>query len=194
MTSSVKNRRVDRISILLQEFNIEKIIHIKGRHNCLADYLSRHPIPREEEIFEADYGIVNRAKGEPTVRGCVSDAIPPLVGAIVTRSKTKQLQSDRNQNSTTTPTDRNKTTLPPIAEEIDQMNEDSSQIIANNSLDIEQLKIEQGKDSIIHQKIAEVMTDPVNSSYEFKNGLLYKLMIMREGCTTKKKIIYLPSS
>ncbi|CAF4312931.1 unnamed protein product, partial [Rotaria magnacalcarata] len=49
MTSSVKNRRVDRISILLQEFNIEKIIHIKGRHNCLADYLSRHPTPREEE-------------------------------------------------------------------------------------------------------------------------------------------------
>ncbi|CAF4132727.1 unnamed protein product, partial [Rotaria magnacalcarata] len=57
MTSSVKNRRVDRISILLQEFNIEKIIHIKGRHNCLADYLSRHPIPREEEIFNEDYGI-----------------------------------------------------------------------------------------------------------------------------------------
>ncbi|CAF5223601.1 unnamed protein product, partial [Rotaria magnacalcarata] len=61
-------------------------------------------------------------------------------------------------------------------------------------LDIEQLKIEQGKDSTIHQKIAEVLKGSVNSSYEFKNGLLYKLMIMREGCTTKKKIIYLPSS
>ncbi|CAF4564225.1 unnamed protein product, partial [Rotaria socialis] len=48
MTSSVKNRRVDRISILLQEFNIDKINHIKGQNNCLADYLSRHPIPREE--------------------------------------------------------------------------------------------------------------------------------------------------
>ena len=43
MNSSVKNRRVDRISILLQEYNIEKIIHIKGQHNCLADYLSRYP-------------------------------------------------------------------------------------------------------------------------------------------------------
>ncbi|CAF1534861.1 unnamed protein product, partial [Adineta steineri] len=62
-----------------------------------------------------------------------------------------------------------------LAEEIDQMNEDSSQIIANNSLDIEQLKIEQGKDSTIHQKIAEVLKGSVNSSYEFKNGLLYSL-------------------
>ncbi|CAF2101032.1 unnamed protein product, partial [Rotaria magnacalcarata] len=170
-----KNRRVDRISILLQEFNIEKIIHIKGRHNCLADYLSRHPTPREEEIFDADYGIVNREKGNRP-------------------SKTKQLQLERNQNSTTTPTHRNTTTLPPIEEEIDHMPEDSSQIIANKSLDVEQLKIEQGKYSIVHQKIVEVMKDPVNSCYEFKNGLLYKLMIMREGCTTKKKLIYLPSS
>ncbi|CAF4501186.1 unnamed protein product, partial [Rotaria magnacalcarata] len=194
MTSSVKNRRVDRISILLQEFNIEKINHIKGQNNCLADYLSRHPIPREEEIFDEDYGIVKRIKGEPTVRGCVPDEIPPLVGAIVTRSKTKQLQSERNQNSTTTLTNRNKTTVSPIDEEADQMKEDSSQMIANNSLDIEQLKIEQGKDSTIHQKIAEVLKGSVNSSYEFKNGLLYRLMIMREGCTTKKKLIYLPSS
>ncbi|CAF4400204.1 unnamed protein product, partial [Rotaria magnacalcarata] len=150
------------------------------RHNCLADYLSRHPIPREEAIFDEDYGIVQHNKREPTVRGCVPDAIPPLTGAIVTKSKTKQLQLERNQNSTTTPTYRNKTTLPPIDEEIDQMKEDSSQIIANNSLDIEQLKIEQGKDSTIHQNVAEVMKDPVNSSYEFNNGLLYKLIIMRQ--------------
>ena len=67
------------------------------------------------------------------------------------------------------------------------MNKDSSQIIAKNILDIEQLKIEQRKDSIIQQKVAEVMKHPVKSSYEFKDGLLYKLMIMREDCNTKKK-------
>ena len=60
MNSTVKNRRVDRISILLQEYNIEKIIHIKGQNNCLADYLSRHPIQHEEEIFDEDYGIATR--------------------------------------------------------------------------------------------------------------------------------------
>ena len=52
MNKSVKNRRVDRISMLLQEYNIEKIIHIKEQRNCLADYLSRSPIQSEaEEIF-----------------------------------------------------------------------------------------------------------------------------------------------
>ncbi|CAF4130590.1 unnamed protein product, partial [Rotaria sordida] len=194
MNSTVKNRRVDRISILLQEFNIEKIIHIKGQHNCLADYLSRHPIPREEEIFDEDYGIAKRDTREPTVMGRVPDEIPPLAGAIVTRSKAKQLQLQQDQNSTTIPIDRNKITLPPIEEETDQMKEDPSQIIAKNILDMERLKIEQGKDSDIQHKIAEVMKNPIKSTYEFKDGLLYKLMIMREGCNTKKKLIYLPSS
>jgi hypothetical protein len=194
MNSTVKNRRVDRISVLLQEFNIEKIIHIKGQHNCLADYLSRHPIPREEEIFDEDYGYAKRGKREPTVMGRVPDVTPPLVGAVMTRSRTKQLQLKQDQNSTTTPTDKNKTTLPPIEEESDQTKEDSSQIIAKNTLDIEQLKLEQGKDSNIQQKITEAMKNPVKSSFEFKDGLLYKLMIMREGCSTKTKLIYLPSS
>jgi hypothetical protein len=194
MNSTVKNRRVDRISILLQEFNIEKIIHIKGQNNCLADYLSRHPIPREEEIFDEDYGIAKRGKGEPTVKERVPDETPPLVGVVVTRSKAKQLQVKQDQNSTSIPTDRNKTILPPIEEESDQSKEEPSQIIVKNTIDIEQLKIEQGKDSNIQQKITEVMKNPVKSSYEFKDGLLYKLMIMREGCNTKKKLIYLPTS
>ncbi|CAF5198001.1 unnamed protein product, partial [Rotaria sp. Silwood1] len=81
-------------------------------------------------------------------------------GAVMTRSKVKQLQLKQDQNSTTTPTDRNKITLPPIEEETDQTKEDSSQIIAKDTLDIERLKIEQGKDSIIQQKIAEVMKNP----------------------------------
>ncbi|CAF4247737.1 unnamed protein product, partial [Rotaria sp. Silwood2] len=55
MNSSVKNQLVDRISILLQEYNIEKVIHIKGQNNCLADYLSRHPIQHDEEIFNEEY-------------------------------------------------------------------------------------------------------------------------------------------
>ncbi|CAF1525214.1 unnamed protein product, partial [Rotaria sordida] len=57
MNSTIKNRRVDRISILLQEYSIEKIIHIKGQNNCLAGYLSRHPIQYQKDIFDVDYGI-----------------------------------------------------------------------------------------------------------------------------------------
>ncbi|CAF3411160.1 unnamed protein product [Rotaria socialis] len=140
------------------------------QHNCLADYLSRHPIPREEEIFDEDYGIAKRNKGDPPVMGRVPDGIHLLAGAIIIRSKAKQLQLKQDQNSTTTPTDRNKITLPPIEEETDQMKEDSSQIIAKNTLDIE-------------------------FDYSTKNRRTYeKSMIMREDCNTKKKLIYLPST
>ena len=172
MKSTVKNRRVDRISILLQEFNIEQIIHIKGQHNCLADYLSRHPIPREEEIFDEDYGIAKRNEWEPIVMSRVPDETPPLAGAIVTRSKAKQFQFEQDQTSTTTPIDRNKTTLPPIEEKTDQTEQESSEIIVKHILDIAQLKIEQGKYSIIQRKISEVMKNSVKSSYAFKDWLI----------------------
>ncbi|CAF4610333.1 unnamed protein product, partial [Rotaria socialis] len=91
MNKSVKNRRVDRISMLLQEYNIEKIIHIKGQQNCLADYLSRNPIQSEpEEIFEEDYGISTLFNEEPPVLASVSVDTHPVIGAVVTRSMKKQ--------------------------------------------------------------------------------------------------------
>ena len=101
MNSTVKNRRVDRISILLQEFNIEKVIHNSGQHNCLADYLSRHPIPKDEEIFDEDYGIGKRDERELTGKGHVSDETPLLAGTVVTSSKARELQSKPDQNTTT---------------------------------------------------------------------------------------------
>ncbi|CAF1412956.1 unnamed protein product [Adineta steineri] len=195
MNSTVKNRRVDRISILLQEYDIEKIIHIKGQHNCLADYLSRHPIPREEEIFDEDYGIAEQDKGEPTVIECVPDETPPLAGAI-TRSETKKLRLEQDKNTTTiTPSQKNVTPSSTVEEEEDDQGKDSaSQDIQKYRFDMEQLKIEQEKDPVIQQKIIEVKKNPVKCSYELKDGLLYKLLMMRVNCNTKKKIIYLPSS
>ncbi|MCY7361464.1 MAG: Ty3/Gypsy family RNase HI domain-containing protein, partial [Ignavibacteria bacterium] len=145
MNSSVKNRRVDRISILLQEYNIEKIIHIKGQHNCLADYLSRHPIPREEEIFDEDYGIAKRDKGEPPVIGRVPDETPPLAGAVVTRSKAKQLQLKQGQDTTTiTPsTKKTETSSSTMEEIVDTRKNSSSEDIQKYGLDMKQLKNEQ---------------------------------------------------
>jgi hypothetical protein len=51
MNSTDKNRRVDRISILLQEYNIDKVIHIKGQHNCLVISLSSSNYKRRR-IFD----------------------------------------------------------------------------------------------------------------------------------------------
>jgi hypothetical protein len=194
MNSTVKNRRVDRISILLQEFNIEKIIHIKGQHNCLADYLSRHPITREEEIFDEDYGIVRRDEGEPTIIGRVPDGNPPLAGAVVTRSKAKKSQLTHDQHPTTIiPSKKHEIPSSTTVEEVEKK-DSSSHDVEKNEFDMEQLKKEQEKDPIIHQKIIEVKKNPGASSYELKEGLLYKLLMMHVSCNTKKKLIYLPSS
>ena len=192
MNSTVKNRRVDRISILLQEYNIDKVIHIKGQHNCLADYLSRHPITREEEIFDVDYGIAKQNGREPFDAERVSDDTPPLAGAVVTRSKAKL---EQNKNTTTiTPSSKNATPLPTAEEETNQAQNSAPRDIQKYGINIEQLKCEQEKDPIIKRKLEEVKRNPTKCSYELKDGLLYKLLMMHTNCNTKKKLIYLPSS
>lgn len=195
MNSTVKNRRVDRISILLQEFNIEKVIHIKGQHNCLADYLSRHPIPREEEIFDEDYGIAKRNRGEPIDGRCVPDATPPLAGAVMTRSKAKALKSEQDQNTTTTtPSKAAEAPSTTKEERTTQGKSILSEEGQKSGFEKERLKAEQAKDPIIQAKIAEVQKNPTKCSYELKDGLCYKLLPMHIDCNTKKKLIYLPSS
>ncbi|CAF1412274.1 unnamed protein product [Rotaria magnacalcarata] len=42
MQKSIKNNRVNRITHLIQESNIDKVVHIRGQYNCLPDYLSRY--------------------------------------------------------------------------------------------------------------------------------------------------------
>jgi hypothetical protein len=42
MEKTVKNARVDRITHLIQEYNIEKVVHIKRPENSLPDFLSRY--------------------------------------------------------------------------------------------------------------------------------------------------------
>ncbi len=60
MEKTVKNARVDRITHLIQEYNIEKVVYIKGRENCLPDFLSRYSREQDEELFDVDYGLGNK--------------------------------------------------------------------------------------------------------------------------------------
>ena len=54
MEKTVRNARVDRITHLIQEYNIDKVIHIKGRENCLPDFLSRYSNEPNDELFEIE--------------------------------------------------------------------------------------------------------------------------------------------
>ncbi|CAF4957616.1 unnamed protein product [Rotaria sp. Silwood1] len=194
MNSSVKNRRVDRISILLQEYNIEKIIHIKGQHNCLADYLSRHPIQNDEEIFDEDYGINMLFQWEPPEMVHVPENNSQIVGAVVTRSKMKQIAQRQDQIHVTIPSITNDKSSSSSQEKIEHSDEVTSDLITSNNFDITQIKIEQAKDPVIQNKLKEIMKDSTKHSYVFKDGILYKLALMRSNSTTKTKLIYLPSS
>ncbi|CAF1598861.1 unnamed protein product [Rotaria magnacalcarata] len=193
MTSSVKNRRVDRISVLLQEYNIDKIIHIKGQNNCLADYLSRHPIQPKEEIFGEDYGISMLFQGEPPAKVTVPVNHTQFIGAVITRSKTKQIQQQQDTIDTTNTFIKNESSSSTQATD-KQQNELSSHLISSNKFDITKIKEEQLKDSFIQNKIKEIMLDPTKHPYVFKDGVLYKLMSTNATNTTKTKLIYLPSS
>ncbi|CAF0758678.1 unnamed protein product [Didymodactylos carnosus] len=88
MEKKISNKRVERVALLLQEYNIEQVIHIKGRYNCLPDFMSRHPIPEKEEIMDFAYGLE------------VSQDRPPVLGmaGVTTRSKSK-LETSTNQQS-----------------------------------------------------------------------------------------------
>ncbi|CAF4241050.1 unnamed protein product, partial [Rotaria sordida] len=68
------------------------------QHNCLADYLSRHPIQNDEETFDEDHDISMLFQGEPSETVHTPINHPPVIGAVVTRSKMKQIKQQQNEN------------------------------------------------------------------------------------------------
>ena len=76
MDKKIINKHVEKISLLLQEFNLQQIIHIKGQFNCLPDYLSRHPIIYDDELLDSEYrlGFVkNNSSSSIHLFGAVGD-------------------------------------------------------------------------------------------------------------------------
>ncbi|CAF4589544.1 unnamed protein product, partial [Didymodactylos carnosus] len=104
MTKNVKNKRVDRIALLLQEYHIIQVIHVKGRHNCLPDYLSRNPIEVTDELMEIEYGLeVPEPHPHDGDRVSYGSTIADVVG-VTTRSaaKKEQAQTTADQSETET--------------------------------------------------------------------------------------------
>ena len=65
MTKTVNNAIVDRITMLIQEYNIDKVVHINGRRNCLPDCLSRYPPEQKDELFDIEYRLNSKRKPTP---------------------------------------------------------------------------------------------------------------------------------
>ncbi|CAF4385753.1 unnamed protein product, partial [Rotaria sordida] len=112
------------------------------QHNCLADYLSRHPIQHAEEIFDEDYGISMLFQGEPSETVHAPANHPQVIGAVVTRSKMKQIKQQQNETDITTPFTINGILSSSNREKIEHSNEFPSQLITSNNFDITQIKLE----------------------------------------------------
>ncbi|CAF0921788.1 unnamed protein product [Rotaria sordida] len=178
MQKKISNKHVDKISLLLQEFNIQQIIHVQGKYNCLPDYLSRHPIPSDDELLDYDYGLgFTKDKSSSSVQ---------LIGAVVTRSKAKLMSrnidsppfSSQQQNSL------NFSSL--SSHDFNKLRD------VNEHFDIIKLKEHQQNDSQI-QKVIDDLKQRPNISFEYQNGILYKLLsYIREKI--KRKLIYVPNS
>ena len=159
------NRRVDRISLILQQYNIKEVRHVSGKCNCMADYLSRYPrqVEDDDEFIESDYGTV------PGLQSFV---------AVTTRAQAKaQLQVP---NVTDNGLSSNKSSI------ID----DHSPREEGHDFDVTKIGDAQKQDSFYQEQVHKLQKDSSNCFFELKDDILYK--IVKYGITNKK-LIYVPS-
>jgi transposase InsO family protein len=177
MEKKIANKRVEKISLLLQEFDIQQIIHVKGQYNCLPDYLSRHPISSDDELLDSDYGL-----------GFTKDKFSSvqLLGAVVTRSKSKAM------SHYVTPPPSTIQQQPSLKSSSSSSNDLHHHQHIREHFDITTLKEHQQNDSRIQKIINDLKQHP-NISFEYEDGILYKLLCNRNA-PIKRKLIYVPHS
>ncbi|CAF5031420.1 unnamed protein product, partial [Rotaria sp. Silwood1] len=159
-----------------KEFNIQQIIHVKGKYNCLPDYLSRHPISSEDELPD-DYGLGFTKDKSSSIQ---------LLGAVVTRSKAKLLSHNIDSNSSSSQQQNSLNSSSPSSHDFNDLHN------ADDYFDITQLKEHQQNDPQI-QKIINDLKQRSNMSFEYQNDILYKLLSHLRG-KIKRKLIYVPNS
>jgi hypothetical protein len=185
MEKTVRNARVDRITHLIQEYNIEKVVHIKGRENCLPDFLSRYSTEPNDELFEIDYGLENKESMK-------TDAAKVLA-RMVLRSHTKQPQS-----STTSSTATGVTSMGYPSDYKSSVDVSSSksftQKFSLNQFDFNKLKEEQEKDSKIQAIKKQILARQNILPFILKQDIVYKLLPLSKNSKRKSEVIYLPPS
>ena len=173
MEKTVQNAHVERITHLVQEYNIEKVIHIKGKENCLPDFLSRYSSDTYDELFEVDYGLASNKT---------------ILASMTLRSHTKQNQKSAIPHTLdSNNVDKHTSDVPVSSTHV-------SKQISVNYFDLTQLQTEQ-KNDINIQKISQQISDHVpDLAFVIKNDIVYKLITPSRHSKRKISVIYLPSS
>ncbi|CAF4669082.1 unnamed protein product [Rotaria sp. Silwood1] len=186
MQKSIKNTRVNRITHLIQEYNIDKIVHIQGRYNCLPDYLSRYSKEQDDALFDIDYGLASKNKSK-------NFSQRKLVAAMTLRPRKKQPiatndhQSIENHNIISQQFDT-------LSQSEDIKKNKSSSNLSRNYFDIAKLKIEQQRDPQIQKIVQNFSLQSTKNSFLFKEDIVYKLISLNKYSHKKIKVIYLPTS
>ncbi|CAF2061710.1 unnamed protein product [Rotaria magnacalcarata] len=203
MQKSIKNARVNRITHLIQEYNIEKVIHIQGRNNCLPDYLSRYSREQDDDLFNVEYGLAS--KDDPVLTTSTSNdkkLIPPttvssskhnILAAITLRPRKNKPELNNNPTSV----DNKNTTDDEVNSESIQNDSQVKQIsseFSQNYFDINKLKFEQDGDPDIQTIIKNLCSPPHQLSFVLIEKILYKLIALEKNTSLTAKVIYLPSS
>ena len=203
MEKTVRNARIDRITHLIQEYNIDQVIHIKGRENCLPDFLSRYPKGDIEELFEIDYGLESKSNSNPTVSlipkhitpltSSQNDTPKSLLATMTLRPRSKQrniaLTKDTFTNKITT-----QNPLHDNASTTSTFNMEFPKNYSFNQFDLTKLKQEQQNDPNIQHIVNQIVVHKRNLPFVLKNNILYKLITPSPRSRRKRQLIYLPSS
>ncbi|CAF3293289.1 unnamed protein product, partial [Rotaria socialis] len=203
MDKTIRNNRVERITHLIQEFNIEKIIHIKGKENCLPDFLSRYSNEMNDELFEAEYGLeskenfsVLRSQGKTSLNlsSFQNSEKEKLLASMVLRSHTKHKQPASSSKQLNSKHNNNNESSVEVNRKITP--KDSTVIkFSCNLFDSSKIIHEQKRDPAIHNIVQKLNSQSDSSmSFIFKNDILYKLIAPRYRSKKKMEVIYLPSS
>ncbi|CAF1309686.1 unnamed protein product [Rotaria magnacalcarata] len=201
MEKTVRNAKVDRITHLIQEYNIDKVIHIKGRENCLPDFLSRYSTESNDDLFEVEYGL--ESKGNSTIPPSSQPAPSPSPrrdnknSTILARMELRS-RSNQHQNSRNTQTPNKEITIDNQLD-IESDNQTLSTNLftpkfSSNLFDSTKLSEEQHNDTTIRNIIENIRTYPNNFSFVSKNNLLHKLITPSRNSKRILEVIYLPFS
>jgi hypothetical protein len=187
------NRRVDRISLVLQQYNIKEIRHVSGKCNCMADYLTRYPrqLEDDDEFLDPDFGVI------PTSKNVTNDeqlnnyiqVIPSFVAPVTTRAQAKARASEPSTN--VRDASGEDTSGEDTSEEDTSSVDDHPLQEEGHEFDVATIVEAQKDDKLYQEKILEINKNPNKCPYVLENGILYKLV--KRGVFTQK-LIYVPAS
>lgn len=184
MTKTVHNNRVARISTLIQEYNITQVLHIKGKENCLPDFLSRYPHENNDDLLDDDYGIQSKTSNY-SEHNTQKSPEPVPIAAMTLRPRPITTQSSSKFHPP-----KHSSPQRSLSEQFPSHSFKRS----CNYFDMSRIQSEQSTDTHIQQTINDLKENSTNSSFVIKNKILHKLLSPSVLSKRKTAVIYLPFS